>query len=239
MKKNYIYLSLAIIATTYQAFSLMFYPELAPNWLIRFFGFLFILYAIGYVLEIQTLYLKNKIKTLDEKLEEFINPNIIDEWLKKNGDPEIAKQVELELEELCKKQSTKDRILSETSEDTKHKAIDYANALASLKETHEGRKGFIADGNWNPDEEVQTSDYEKLDHANYSQLLLELLKAIDDANPVDKLCSIKFYQDGSGVIYNGDTEIHGFDTVDQAIYYLKHHPVLEVYNSNKQTSLRS
>lgn len=161
MKKNYFYLSLAIIATTYQAFSLMFYPELAPDWLIRFFGFLFALYAIGAVLEIQTLYLKNKIKTLDEKLEEFINPNIIDEWLKKNADPEIAKQVELELEELCKKQSTKDRILSETSEDTKQKAIDYANDLVSIKETLEGRRGFIPDGNWNSEEEVQLSDYDK------------------------------------------------------------------------------
>lgn len=69
--------------------------------------------------------------------------------------------------------------------------------------------------------------------------ILELLKAIDDANPVDKLCSIKFYQDGSGVIYNGDNEIHGFDTVDQAIDYLRNHPFLEVYNSNKQTPLKS
>lgn len=58
--------------------------------------------------------------------------------------------------------------------------------------------------------------------------ILELLKSIDDANPEDKLCSIKFYQDGSGVIYNGETEIHGFDTIDQAIDLLTHHLVLKI-----------
>lgn len=58
--------------------------------------------------------------------------------------------------------------------------------------------------------------------------ILELLKSIDDANPEDKLCSIKFYQDGSGVIYNGETESHSFDTIDQAIDCLSHHPALGI-----------
>jgi uncharacterized protein with PIN domain len=56
-------------------------------------------------------------------------PNIIDNWLEKNGDPEIDKQVEQEAVELFANQSTKDRILSETSEETKQKAIDYAKSL--------------------------------------------------------------------------------------------------------------
>jgi hypothetical protein len=46
--------------------------------------------------------------------------------------------------------------------------------------------------------------------------ILDLLKEIDDANPENKLCSIKFYQDGSGVIYNEETEIAGFDTYEEA-----------------------
>ena len=33
--------------------------------------------------------------------EEFPQPNIIDNWLEKNGDPEIDKQVEKEAKELC------------------------------------------------------------------------------------------------------------------------------------------
>jgi hypothetical protein len=51
--------------------------------------------------------------------------------------------------------------------------------------------------------------------------ILDLLKAIDDANPENKLCSIKFYQDGSGVIYNEETEIAGFDTCEEAIVRLE------------------
>lgn len=50
--------------------------------------------------------------------------------------------------------------------------------------------------------------------------VLDILKAIDDANPENKLCSIKFYQDGSGVIYNEETEIAGFDTYEEAIVRL-------------------
>jgi hypothetical protein len=50
--------------------------------------------------------------------------------------------------------------------------------------------------------------------------VLDILKAIDDANPENKLCSIKFYQDGSGVVYNEETEIAGFDTYEEAIVRL-------------------
>jgi hypothetical protein len=50
--------------------------------------------------------------------------------------------------------------------------------------------------------------------------ILDLLKEIDDANPENKLCSIKFYQDGSGVIYNEETEIAGFDTCEEAVAQL-------------------
>jgi hypothetical protein len=35
----------------------------------------------------------------------FTKPNIIDDWLDKNGNPEISKQVEQEAEEFCKKQT--------------------------------------------------------------------------------------------------------------------------------------
>jgi hypothetical protein len=35
----------------------------------------------------------------------FTKPNIIDDWLDKNGSLEIAKQVEEEAKELCKKQT--------------------------------------------------------------------------------------------------------------------------------------
>lgn len=50
--------------------------------------------------------------------------------------------------------------------------------------------------------------------------ILDLLKEIDDANPENKLCSIKFYQDGSGVIYNEETEIAVFDTCEEAVAQL-------------------
>lgn len=51
--------------------------------------------------------------------------------------------------------------------------------------------------------------------------ILELLKEIDDANPVDALYSIKFYNDGSGFIYNGQTEAKRFNTIEEAISRLK------------------
>jgi len=85
--------------------------------------------------------------------------NIINDWLEENGNPEIAKQVEEEAEELLKKetleqidqnnlatrgstalvykQSTKDRIISETSEEQKQKARDYGNSLVNKQETLE------------------------------------------------------------------------------------------------------
>jgi len=71
----------------------------------------------------------------EEAKQEFPRLNIIDDWLEKNGDPEIYKQVELEAAELFANQSTKERIISETSDSTKQKAIDYGNDLVAKQET--------------------------------------------------------------------------------------------------------
>ena len=64
LKKNYFYLSVGIIATTYNAIQLIFYPELTPTWFIRLMGGFFILLTIGYILDIQNIYLQNKIDNL-------------------------------------------------------------------------------------------------------------------------------------------------------------------------------
>ncbi len=48
--------------------------------------------------------------------------------------------------------------------------------------------------------------------------VLDLLKAIDDANPKDVITSIRFYSDGSGRMYeSGEKEILHFDTYEEAI----------------------
>ncbi len=66
-KKNYFYLSIAIIAMLYSAVQFMFYPELTPQWFIRLIGGgLFVVYAIGYALDIQNIYLQKKIDKLNE-----------------------------------------------------------------------------------------------------------------------------------------------------------------------------
>jgi len=65
-KKNYFYLSMAIIAMLYNAVQFMFYPELTPQWFIRVIGGLFVIYAIGYALDIQKIYLQKKIDKLNE-----------------------------------------------------------------------------------------------------------------------------------------------------------------------------
>lgn len=70
-KKNYFYLSIAIIAMLYTAVQLMFYPELTSQWFIRIIGGLFVIYAIGYALDIQKIYLQKKI----EKLNKLIKRN--------------------------------------------------------------------------------------------------------------------------------------------------------------------
>ena len=67
-KKNYFYLSMSIIATTFNAIQFMFFPELVPQWFIRVIGGLFVLYTIGYVLDIQKIYLTKKISELDKKI---------------------------------------------------------------------------------------------------------------------------------------------------------------------------
>jgi hypothetical protein len=41
----------------------------------------------------------------EETKQEFPQPNIIDNWLEKNGDPEIDKQVEQEAKELCEQET--------------------------------------------------------------------------------------------------------------------------------------
>jgi len=64
-KKNYFYLSMAIIAMLYNAVQFMFYPELTPQWFIRVIGGLFVVYAIGYALDIQKIYLQKKIDKLN------------------------------------------------------------------------------------------------------------------------------------------------------------------------------
>lgn len=47
--------------------------------------------------------------------------------------------------------------------------------------------------------------------------ILDLLKAIDNANPKDVITSILFYSDGSGQIYeSGEKEIAHFDTFEEA-----------------------
>ena len=64
LKKNYFYLSLAAMATVYNAIQLILYPESTPIWFIRIMGGFFILLAIGYILDIQKIYLQNKIDNL-------------------------------------------------------------------------------------------------------------------------------------------------------------------------------
>ena len=80
-KKNYFYLSMAIIATTFNAIQFMFFPELIPQWFIRVIGGLFVLYTIGYVLDIQKIYLTKKIEKLDKQISE--NENYMNEILKR------------------------------------------------------------------------------------------------------------------------------------------------------------
>ena len=70
-KKNYFTLSVSIIATIYNAIQLIFYPNLTPTWFIRVIGGLFILYAIGYALDIQKIYLQRKIEKLNNKISAF------------------------------------------------------------------------------------------------------------------------------------------------------------------------
>ena len=68
LKKNYVYLSIAIIATGYSAVEFMFFPELIPKWLIRIIGGLFLLSFISYFLDIQKLYLTKKINKVEKKI---------------------------------------------------------------------------------------------------------------------------------------------------------------------------
>ena len=57
---------MAIIATIFNAIQFMFFPELVPQWFIRVIGGLFVVYAIGYALDIQKIYLQKKIDKLNE-----------------------------------------------------------------------------------------------------------------------------------------------------------------------------
>jgi hypothetical protein len=58
----------------------------------------------------------------------FTEPNIIDDWLDKNGNPEIAKQVEEEAEEFCKKQTAVEwlhqEITKKSVNDPSHNVLD-------------------------------------------------------------------------------------------------------------------
>jgi len=71
---------MAIIATTFNAIQFMFFPELVPQWFIRIIGGLFVLYTIGYILDIQKIYLTKKIEKLDKQISE--NQNYMNEILK-------------------------------------------------------------------------------------------------------------------------------------------------------------
>lgn len=63
--------------------------------------------------------LRIKIPTESENLsqiiipKEFPKPNIIDNWLENNGDPEIAKQVEQEAKDLCEQETLEEAIKQE------------------------------------------------------------------------------------------------------------------------------
>ena len=72
-KKNYFYLSISITAMVYNAIQLMFFPESTPQWFIRVLGGLFIIYAIGYGLDIQKIYLQKKIEKLNSQIKNFKN----------------------------------------------------------------------------------------------------------------------------------------------------------------------
>ena len=72
-KKTYFYLSISIIAMVYNAIQLMFFPELTPEWFIRVLGGMFIIYAIGYGLDIQKIYLQKKIDKLNSQIKNFKN----------------------------------------------------------------------------------------------------------------------------------------------------------------------
>lgn len=78
--KNYFYLSISIIALVYNAIQFIFYPELTPQWFICIIGGLFVIYAIGYALDIQKIYLKKKIAKLDKQISD--NENYMNEILK-------------------------------------------------------------------------------------------------------------------------------------------------------------
>ena len=54
----------------YNAIQFMFFPELTPQWLIRVIGGLFVIYAIGYALDIHTIYLRKNIDKLNELLKD-------------------------------------------------------------------------------------------------------------------------------------------------------------------------
>lgn len=54
------------------------------------------------------------------------------------------------------------------------------------------------------------------------QQILDLLKKIDAENSKDVITSIRFYSDGSGIIYQGDlTEIVRFDNLPEAVIELQ------------------
>lgn len=74
LKKNYFYLLIASVAMVYNSVQLIFYPEFTPIWFIRLMGGFFVICAIGYLLDIQKLYLQNRIDKLSKKLDEIEFP---------------------------------------------------------------------------------------------------------------------------------------------------------------------
>lgn len=75
-KKSYVFLVISFLALLYNAIQLIFFPELTSMWFMRVIGGLFLLYALGSGLDIYNLYLKNRIKDLDEKI---ANQNSVNE----------------------------------------------------------------------------------------------------------------------------------------------------------------
>lgn len=67
-KKNYFYLSIVILGTSYIAIQFIFFPETVPQYFIRVIGGIFILYSIEYFLDIQKIYLNKKNNKLDRKI---------------------------------------------------------------------------------------------------------------------------------------------------------------------------
>jgi hypothetical protein len=101
----------------------------------------------------------------EEPKQEFPQPNIIDNWLKKNGDPEIDKQVEQEAKELCKQEKDYTALLQPVG--TKQETLEEYIQSLFTNEDKDNKilfSSLIRSGaKWQQEQEKQQQDcfYEK------------------------------------------------------------------------------